>query len=313
MKKLKLLAVAAALMTVGTAANASGIYSTTFTSLTGHFEIAGFGVNQSGTIPTTPDADHVFTVTLTNVDGKVAIDVPPANNYTVFAKAGSSFGIDFDGVPGFDLGTAYAVNTAIGTGPLTITNTSTTKAEFDFNGVGTTSLKLDGVNVAIPYTTGGITISGSAATTLFGTLLGLGPFLVNPVSGTVDVVLQAVQQDSIVITDRRNQPGWWQLRRRPAVPGQPAGWSIRSGLPLATVTPSSTAPSANGALYTVPEPATLALLGLGAGWPGCSSSSQGCLKRSFVIAKKRRRKPPFFICRGYAGAFSRSRRLSFLP
>ena len=263
MKKLKLLAVAAALMTVGTAANASGIYSTTFTSLTGHFEIAGFGVDQSGLIPTTPDADHVFTVTLTNVDGKVAIDVPPANNYTVFAKAGSSFGIDFDGVPGFDLGTAYAVNTAIGTGPLTITNTSTTKAEFDFNGVGATSLKLNGVNVAIPYTTGGITVSGSAATTFFGSLLGLGSFLSGPVSGTVDIGY-AVQQDSIVITIDETalvggsfENALLVLDNMPAgtIPGKGAG--NRNGIIDGTFL-------ANGALYVVPEPASLALLGIGA-------------------------------------------------
>ena len=250
MKKLKLLAVAAALMTVGTAANASGIYSTTFTSLTGHFEIAGF----------TPDADRQFTVTLTNVDGKVSIDVPPANDYTVFAKAGSVFGIDYNGLPGFDLGSNYVATTAIGTGPLAVTNTSTTRAEFDFDGVGATSLKLNGVSVSIPYSTGGITVSGAAATTFFGSLLGLGSFLSGPVSGTVDIGY-AVQQDSIVITiDEAALLGGSFENALLAldsglIPGVPAG--NRNGIIDGTFL-------ANGSLYVVPEPASLALLGIGA-------------------------------------------------
>ena len=248
MKKLKLLAVAAALMTVGTAANA-GIYATTFTGLSGQFKISDFS-----------DADHKFTVALTDVEGKVSIDVPPAANYTVYAKAGSAMGID--GVPGFDLGTSYAVNTPIGSGPVAITNTSTTKAEFDFSGVNATTLKLNGVNIAIPYTTGGITVSGAAATTFFGSLLGLGSFLAGPVSGTVDIGY-AVQQDSIVITiDETALSGGsfenalFMLDNMPAgtIPGKGAG--NHDGIIDGTFL-------ANGTLYVVPEPASLALLGIG--------------------------------------------------
>ncbi len=250
MKKLKLLAVAAALMTVGTAANA-GIYATTFTGLSGQFKISDFS-----------DADHKFTVALNNVEGKVSIDVPPAANYTVYAKAGSAMGIDFDGVPGFDLGTSYAANTPIGTGPVAITNTSTTKAEFDFSGVNATTLKLNGVNIAIPYSTGGITVSGTAATTFFGSLLGLGAFLAGPVSGTVDIGY-AVQQDSIVITIDETalnggsfENALLKLDNMPAgtIPGKGAG--NHDGIIDGTF-------RASGALYVVPEPASLALLGIG--------------------------------------------------
>lgn len=250
MKKLKLLAVSAALMTVGTAANA-GIYATTFTNLSGQFKISDFS-----------DADHKFTVALNNVEGKVSIDVPPAANYTVYAQAGSAMGIDFDGVLGADLGTAYPATTAIGSGPITITNTTTTKAEFDFSDVNATTLKLNGVNIAIPYSTGGITVSGTAATTFFGSLLGLGSFLAGPVSGTVDIGY-AVQQDSIVITIDETalsggsfEKALLMLDNMPAgtIPGKGAGNhdGIIDGTFLAT-----------GQLYVVPEPASLALLGIG--------------------------------------------------
>ncbi len=251
MKKLKLLAVAAALMTVGTAANA-GIYATTFTGLSGQFKISDFS-----------DADHKFTVALNNVEGKVSIDVPPAANYTVYAKAGSAMGIDFDGVSGRDLGTPpYAVDTAIGSGPVAVTNTSTTKAEFDFSGVNATTLKLNGVNITSPCATGGITVSGATATTFFGSLLGLGAFLAGPVSGTVDIGY-AVQQDSIVITIDETalnggsfENALLKLDNMPAgtIPGKGAG--NHDGIIDGTF-------RASGALYVVPEPASLALLGIG--------------------------------------------------
>jgi hypothetical protein len=78
----------------------------------------------------------------------VTIEVPVASEYKFVAKAGSQMLVDFDGVPGPDLGAVYGANTVIGSGPLSVTNTSTKLVEFDFgnfNGAGSTSLKLDGV------------------------------------------------------------------------------------------------------------------------------------------------------------------------
>jgi hypothetical protein len=188
-KSVMFAAVATALTAASSASFAAGsAYSTTFTNLTGNFVISGFGTDTAGA--TAPDADKSFSVTLSQVNGKVTIEVPVASEYKFVAKAGSQMLVDFDGVPGPDLGAVYGANTVIGSGPLSVTNTSTKLVEFDFgnfNGAGSTSLKLDGVSQALPYTTGNITVSGAGATTLFGSLFGLSSFLSGPVSGTVDI------------------------------------------------------------------------------------------------------------------------------
>ncbi len=259
MKKFVVAATVAALATASSASFAAG-YATTFTGLTGDFVISDFGTNTAG--PTIPDADKKFKVTLSNVDGKVSIQVPPAGNYNIYALAGSSSLIDYDGVPGADLGAVYPSTTKVGSGPVSVTNTSSSLVEFDFNGVGTTSLKLDGVSQVIPYTTGAITISGTGATSLFGTLLGLGSFLVNPVSGTVDVSYKLFQDSLEILIDETNLIGGsfedalLALDNLPAVNpfGLPAG--NRNAIIGGTF-------ATNGVLSTVPEPATLGMLGLG--------------------------------------------------
>lgn len=199
MKKFAVAATFAALATASSASPAAGYYTTTFSGLTGDFVISEFGINTAG--PTLPDADHQFKVTLTNVDGKVAIQVPPAGNYSIYALAGTSSLIDYNGIVGPDLGAVYPTTTKVGSGPVSVTNTTSSLVEFDFNGINSTTLKLDGVSQSIPYTTGAITISGVGATSLFGTLLGLGSFLANPVSGTVDVSYKLFQDSIEILID----------------------------------------------------------------------------------------------------------------
>lgn len=259
MKKLAAIAVTAALASISSASFAAA-YATTFTGLTGSFVVSDFGTNTAG--PTIPDADHSFKVTLTNVDGGVAIQVPAAGNYNIYASAGSSALVDFDGVPGVDLGAVYPTTKKIGSGLLSVTNTSTSLVEFNFNGVGATTLKLDGVSQAIPYTTGAITISGFGATTLFGTLLGLGSFLTNPVSGTVDISYKLFQDSIEILIDETNLVGasfenvllGLDNMALNTIPGVGAG--NRDAIIDGTF-------AVNGVLSTVPEPATMALLGLG--------------------------------------------------
>ncbi len=259
MNKFAVAATAAVLATASSASFAAG-YATTFAGLTGDFVISDFGINTAG--PTIPDADHQFKVTLTNVDGKVTIQVPPAGNYNIYALAGTTAVIDYDGIVGPDLGSSYPTTTKVGSGNLSVTNTTSSLVEFDFSGVGSTTLKLDNVLQSIPYTTGAITISGVGATSLFGTLLGLGSFLANPVSGTVDVSYKLFQDSIEILIDETNLVGGsfedalLALDNLPAVNpfGLPAG--NRNGIIDGTF-------SANGVLSTVPEPATLGMLGLG--------------------------------------------------
>ncbi len=101
-KSVMFAAVATALTAASSASFAAGsAYSTTFTNLTGNFVISGFGTDTAGA--TLPDADKSFSVTLSQVNGKVTIEVPVASEYKFVAKAGSQMLVDFDGVPGPDL------------------------------------------------------------------------------------------------------------------------------------------------------------------------------------------------------------------
>lgn len=265
-KSVMFAAVATALTVASTASHAVGsVYSTTFDRLNGNFVISGFGDDQPGGAATTPDADRKFSVSLTQVNGKVTIEVPVASDYSFIARAGSAVAVDFDGVPGPDLGAMYAVDTKIGSGPLSVTNTSTKLVEFDFgtfNGAGSTSLKLDGVSQVLPYTTGNITVSGAGATTLFGSLFGLSSFLAGPVAGTVDIGYQLSDDTIVIDIDETNLVGGsfenilLALDNMTAGPFGPFGAGNRNGIIDGTF-------RANGVISAVPEPTSMALIGLG--------------------------------------------------
>ena len=257
-------AVATALTAASTASFAAGSsYATTFTDLSGNFVISGFGIDTASF--TAPDPDKSFRVTLSQVNGKVAIEVPVPGDYKILAKAGSQTVVDFDGLSGPDLGAFYPVNTVIGSGPLSVTNTSSSLVEFDFgttNGVGTTSLKLDGVSQALPYTTGNITVSGAGATALFGTLFGMSSLLAGPVSGSVDIDYTLTDDQIVIDIDETNLIGGSfenilvALDNMTAGQFGPFGAGSRNGIIDGTF-------FTNGVLYTVPEPASMALVGLG--------------------------------------------------
>lgn len=255
MKKIALaLGVAA---TLG-AASAHAGYTTSFAGLNGRFVIDQFGVDQPGASLTLPDADQRFRISLTNLNGAVSIQVPTAGTYSAQAMPGFAGGIDYNGVPGFDLGVTYPQGAGLGTGYISVTNTSTRLINMNFNGVNATTLLLDGVAQTLDYT-GHLTLSGFGATTFFASLFGLNNFLTGPVSGSVDVAY-TVRQDALeVFIDETNLVGTkfeniFLALDNGVIPGAPAD-------PLKNARIDGVF-AVNGSI-NVPEPGSLALLGLG--------------------------------------------------
>ena len=146
MKKQIAVALGAALALGGTSLAQAGSFLTA-TQFGGNFVIDEFGVDTAGL--TAPDADHTFRIQLSNLDGTVSVQVPPPGYYGVWAQAGFVASVDYAGTPAPDLGVSYPTTTSLYSGPLTVGNTTTSSLLFDFNGIGTTSLTLDGVSQTI--------------------------------------------------------------------------------------------------------------------------------------------------------------------
>src|SRR5574343_396534 len=253
MKKIALaLGVAA---TLG-AASAHAGYNTTFAGLNGSFVIDQFGADTTGL--TLPDGDRSFRVSLSNLNGAVSIQVPAAGTYTAQALPGFVGGIDYNGVPGYDLGASYPAGANLGTGFISVTHTSTSLINMSFNGTNATSFSLDGVAQSLNYT-GNLTLSGFGATTFFASLFGMNGFLVGPVSGSVDVTYTVKQDGLEVFFDEGNLVGT-SLQNlllgldNGLIPGAPAD-TDRNGRIDGTF-------AVNGTIH-VPEPGSMALLGLG--------------------------------------------------
>lgn len=238
------------------AASAHAGYATSFSRLNGSFVIDQFGVDTAG--PTLPDADQRFRISLTNLNGAVSIQVPTAGTYSAQAMPGFTGGIDYNGVPGFDIGATYPSGANLGTGNISVTNTSTRLINMNFNGVNSTTLLLDGVAQVLNYT-GNVTLSGFGATTFFASLFGLNNFLTGPVSGSVDVTY-TVRQDALeVFIDETNLVGTkfeniFLALDNGVIPGAPAD-------PLKNARIDGTF-AVNGSIH-IPEPGSVALLGLG--------------------------------------------------
>lgn len=255
-KKLSLVAATAA--TLGFTGLAHANYTTTFAGFSGGFVIDQFGINTAG--PTLPDGNSTFHIGLTGLNGAVTMNVPSAGIYNVSALPGFVAAIDYDGVPGPDLGANYPLGALLGTGFLNFTNTSTNLVEFNFNGTNATSVKLDGIAQGLNYT-GNVTLSGFGMATLFGSLFGLNGLL-GPMSGSADLTY-TVGQDTLDLTineanlvtgsGKKFQDVFLALDNGmvPNVPGGTKDGFIDGNFLV------------NGTLNAVPEPGSIALLGLG--------------------------------------------------
>lgn len=265
MKKFALVVGLAAALGCASAAHAG--YTTTFTGFSGGFVIDQFGVDVAPSAGnplgyTLPDADHVFHIGLTNLEGKVSFQVPTAGNYSAQALPGFKAGIDYNGVLGTDLGVFYPAGANLGSGYLSVGGTSAKLVEFDFSGVNSTIFKLDGVSQALNYS-GGITLSGFGATTFLASLFGVNSFI-GAASGAIGVTY-IVGQDSLdVLIDETNlvtasgkkfEDVFLGLDNGlTGIPGVPAG--NKNGRIDGTF-------GVNGTIQVVPEPGSLALLGIG--------------------------------------------------
>ena len=254
MKKLAL--VLAATAAFGGASTAHAGYDTVFTRFGGNFTIDQFGVDTAGL--TAHDADKTFRVNLTGLNGTISAQVPAAGTYTASALPGFFGGIDYNGAAGYDLGVSYPTGVNLGTGFLSVGGTSAKLVDFNFNGVGSTIFKLDGVSQALDYT-GNITFSCFGATSFFASLFGLYGFLTGPVSGSVDVTFR-VRQDALeIFIDESNLGGTsfeniFLALDNGVIPGAPADTDRNGKIDGAFLV--------NGTIH-VPEPGSMALLGIG--------------------------------------------------
>lgn len=259
MKKLALVLAATAAFGGVSAAHAG--YNTTFSNFGGDFTIDQFGVDQSPSALnplgyTARDADRSFRISLTNLNGAVSVQVPQAGTYGASALPGFVGWLDYNG-GGPDIGASYPTGAGLGSGYLSVGNTTASLVQFNFGGTNNTTFLIDGVSQALNYT-GNITLSGFGATTFFASLFGLNNFLTGPVSGWVGITY-TVKQDALeVIFDETNLLG---------TSFEDLLLTLDNGL-----SPLAPAGNKNGIIdgnflvngtIHVPEPGSMALLGIG--------------------------------------------------
>lgn len=237
--RLSLVLGAAVALFGATAANANP-YLTTATGLGGSFSITGFGVGDTDGNPNT------YTISLTNLNGVLNVNVPPSGGYAV-ERIG-----DFNLTWGPNIGQSVALSTAnwVPLGSTNITTSGITGSSFvyDFNSNTFTS---NGVDVK------GLTNTFSGNINTLNVLLGavFGP-IVSPLLGTGTVsVSHVLTNDTWVIDVTENDPinrGFNAvLLALDSAPGTGNPGTVDGTF------------RANGSLRFVPEPASMALVGLG--------------------------------------------------
>ena len=243
MKKTALIAAAAALATISTGASAAASYVSNIDALNGNFAITGFK-------DSTPNS---YSVSLTGLTGSGVLTAGPSNSYTVSVGPGSAgpsgtASSDFlNGNPAGIFSGTITTNTPVFTGNLSATGLTPGSYPLVFGGGFITSPITFGFNGSYD----GSTTSGILG--FLNTLLGTS-FLIPTGAGAYDIA--GTITDTSVIMNILDTPTSWPGSGAILLAGDTqlgGGNGIIDG----------TFAMRNIAVTAVPEPASLALLGLG--------------------------------------------------